>query len=161
VAFTIGFASPTAPQAFALTVGVNGTYPYADGYAQLSRQPRAAYGLGARIGIPIPAGNQLWNAYAVYARLDRPLRRRQRLVLNPGVFYHTAHAHGWATRPSFVALVQGVGLLLEGNSVSLAPGLSVIAGRGQQPNYSRPFSTVFAMASVTVTVHRRRAVPRS
>lgn len=151
----IGLASPTSPNAFALAVGLNGTYPYADGYIQLSRRPRAAYGLGARIGIPI----ERWNEYGVYGRLDRPLRGRQRLLLNPGVFYHTDHSGYYLSTPSFLALVQGVGLLLDGNSVRFAPGLSVIVARGRQPNYPEPFYTAFAMASATLSFQRHRAVP--
>jgi hypothetical protein len=158
VSFARGFAPASGGRAYALALGLSGIYPYVDGYVQLSRSPRKPYGLGARIGIPVSG----WNEYTVYARLDRPVAARQRVILNSAVFYHTGNSPNGDNPGSFLAWVQGIGLLLEGEEVSFIPAVSLVVGGGERRSSSEQigsFGTVFAIASATVTFHRRRATP--
>jgi hypothetical protein len=143
-------AVPERGAAYALTAGLSGVYPYVDGYVQLGRGSRMPFGLGARVGVPVDS----WNEYAVYGRVDRRLGARRRLLLNSAVFVHTGHSPNGANPGSFVAFVQGVGVLFEGTAASCAPGLAVIAGGGRRNGSS--FTSVFLMASATVTLHRGR-----
>jgi len=140
---------------FTVGAGVSGLlYPYVEGYVQL-RSGARPYGVGARLGLPATG----WTEHQLYGRYDVRLGKGRRLLLNPGLFYHVGNSPNGENPGHFVALVQGVGLLLEGERTSVVPALSVAAGRGKRESYSQeigPFNSVFAVASVNVTFHRRR-----
>jgi hypothetical protein len=152
-AFAIGQSGRTP---FTLGAGVSGVqYPYLEGYVQLGRGARP-YGVGARLGVPVTS----WVQHQVYGRYDVRLGDGRRLLLNPGLFYHGGNSPNGENPGHFLALVQGVGVLFEGERISVAPALSVVAGRGKRESYgqeSGPFTSIFAAASVSVSWHRRRA----
>ncbi|HEX5725278.1 MAG TPA: hypothetical protein VFX98_07415 [Longimicrobiaceae bacterium] len=141
-----------------LGVGLNGAFPYAEAYAQLNRPEQNPYGLGARLGVPVPGWN--WTEHLLYARYDHRLASGKLLLLNPTLFYHTGNSPNGTNPGSFLAFVQGIGVLSEGRNTSVVPALSVGFGRGERRRDSEvigPFYTVFAVASVSVTFHRSRA----
>ena len=152
---TYGWSGPERRLPFALGVGSSGVYPYAEGYLQLARG-RRPFGLGARVGLPLDG----WFQHQAYARLDVPLAPRARLLLNPALFLHDgASPNGW-NRGTFVAFVQGAGVLLEGERVSLTPAVALVLGsarRDRSGTRTGPEATAFATASLGITFHRRRA----
>jgi len=152
VAFAFGQTERTP---FTWGAGVNGlVHPYVEGYVQAGRGERP-YGVGARLGVPLTG----WAEHQLYGRYDVPLGNGQRLLLNPGLFYHGGHSPNGENPGHFVAVIQGVGLLLEGERTSVVPTLSIVAGRGNRESYGQeigPFTSIFATASVNVSWHRRR-----
>jgi hypothetical protein len=143
--------------AFALGVGLSGVFPYVDGYAQLGagRQP---FGIGARLGLPATS----WREHQVYGRYDVRLSESARLLLNPAVFLHEGRSPNGASPGSFLAFVQGVGLLLEGERASFTPAVALVAGRAKRNSYGQqygPVRSVFGAASIGVTFHRARSAP--
>jgi hypothetical protein len=145
-----------AAGAFALGVGLNGTHPYVDGYLQLAagRQP---FGVGMRVGPPVTT----WREHQLYGRYDVRLDGTTRLLLNPAAFLHEGRSPNGENRGSFVGFVQGVGLLLEGSSVSWTPAVALVAGRAQRTSYGRqygPVRSVFGAASLGVTFHQVRTM---
>jgi hypothetical protein len=143
--------------AFALGVGLGGLFPYLDGYIQLGggRQP---FGIGARLGPPLTS----WREHQLYGRYDLRLSQSARLLLNPAVFLHEGNSPNGASRGSFLAFVQGVGVLLEGERVSWTPAVALVAGRAERNSYGQeygPVRSVFGVASLGVTFHRPRATP--
>jgi len=156
--FTYGVAAGLAGRPVALGLGVNGTHPYVDGYVQLGNGARP-YGLGARVGLPITG----WLEHQLYGRYDVRVGETTRLLLNPALFVHHGRAPNGESPGSFVAFVQGAGLLFEGDGVSFTPGVAVVAGRAERTSYGRrvgPVPSVFGTASLGVTLHRRRSVGR-
>jgi hypothetical protein len=142
---------------FTIGAGASGLlYPYVEGYVQLGRGERP-YGVGARLGVPVIG----WVEHQVYGRYDVRLGNGRRLLLNPGLFYHGGNTPNGENPGHFVALVQGVGLLLEGERASVVPAFSIVAGRGERESFGReddgPFTSIFAAASVNISLHRRRA----
>jgi hypothetical protein len=140
---------------FTVGGGVSGLlYPYVEGYVQIGRGANP-YGVGTRLGLPVTG----WTEHQLYGRYDVRLGNGQRLLLNPALFYHAGNTPNGDNPGHFVALVQGVGLLLEGERTSVVPALSVVAGRGEREGDGReisPFTSVFAAASISITWHRRR-----
>ena len=138
--------------------GVNGTYPYIEGYLQLSRAENP-FGVGARVGIPAES----WNEHEIYLRQDIRLGGSARLLINPEVFIHHGRAPNGASPGSFVGFVQGLGILLDGERVSYVPAVSIVVGRAERNSYGQKFGperSVFGTASVSVTVHRRKSRKR-
>jgi hypothetical protein len=81
------------------------------------------------------------------------------VLLNPGVFLHERRAPNGASPGRFLGFVQGVGLQLEVARASWTPALAVVAGRAQRTSHGRqygPATSVFATASLGMTVHGRR-----
>jgi len=151
---TYGFAPDGGGRPIAIGVGTNGTFPYLDAYVQLGAG-RRPFGMGARIGLPATS----WSEHQLYARYDVPLGGTTRLLLNPAVFLHEGRAPNGESPGSFIGFVQGVGLLLEGERMSLTPALALVAGRAQRNSYGQPYGpvgSVFGTASLGVTFHRRR-----
>jgi hypothetical protein len=138
---------------FAVGAGVNGVlYPYLEGYIQLSQASRP-FGIGGRFGPPLSG----WTEHQVYARYDIPLGPGRYVLLNPAIFYHTGNSPNGAQPGHFLAYVQGVGLLLEGSSVSITPAVALVLGRGKRESFSpETFSTAFGAVSVSITFHRKR-----
>jgi hypothetical protein len=138
----------------ALGVGLNGLYPYVDAYLQLGagRQP---FGVGARVGPPLTS----WREHQLYARYDVRLGGATRLLLNPALFLHEGRAPNGASPGTFLAFVQGVGLLFEGERVSWTPAIALVAGRAQRNGYGQQYGpewSVFGTASLGTTFHQRR-----
>jgi hypothetical protein len=131
---------------FAIGVGITGIYPYVDGYLQLD-DDRTPAGVGMRVAF-IPR----WVQSQVHGRFDIPLTDHTRLLLNPGVFLQTGTSPNHKNPGTFLAFVQGIGLLMDGEHISLTPAIAIVAASGQHEGESG--SKVFGMASVAVTVHR-------
>lgn len=156
--FTYGVPAGLAGRPIALGIGINGTLPYADGYLQLGRGARP-YGVGARVGLPVTG----FLEHQLYGRYDVRIAPSTRLLLNPALFVHHGRSPNGAIVGSFVAFVQGVGLLLERERVSFTPGVALVAGRAERTSYGRrfgPVTSVFGTASLGMTFHRRRSVVR-
>jgi hypothetical protein len=158
VGLTYGWPRNGGAGAFALGVGLSGTHPYVDGYLQLGagRQP---FGLGMRVGPPLTS----WREHQLYARYDVRLGGTTRLLLNPALFLHEGRSPNGENPGTFLAFVQGVGLLLEGERVSWTPAVALVAGRAQRTSYGQqygPVASVFGTASLGLTFHRWRAPER-
>jgi hypothetical protein len=152
VTFTYGRRkSSEAP--YALGVGLNGTFPFAEGYLQLRDSDRFPFGVGARAGIPLGPGWQ----NAVYARLDIPLSSNAKLLWNPAVFQNSTSSPNGANHGWFVGLVQGVGLELGTGSITFTPSAALVWGRAEyeNPNQHGPETRLFGMGAMSVTFGRR------
>ena len=152
---TYGWPGREGRTPLALGAGMSGVYPYVEGYAQLGEGARP-FGLGARIGVPLTG----WTQHQAYARLDLPLAARTRLLLNPALLVHHGASPNGRSRGTFVAFVQGAGVLLEGERVSLTPAVALVLGSARRDRWgerSGPEATAFATASLGLTFHRRRA----
>ena len=98
----------------------------------------------------------------MYARYDIPVNKESRVLLNPGVFIHDGASPNGANTGSFLGIVQGVGLQIEGDYASWTPAVAVVSGRAQHGGYGReygPASSVFVTASLGMTFHERRVKP--
>jgi hypothetical protein len=96
----------------------------------------------------------------LYGRYDLLLRPGQRLLLSPGVVLHAGNSPNGENPGYVLGLTQGVGLELEGQTVSLIPSASVVVARGERSSYGASqgsFVTAFGTASVAISLHRRRA----
>jgi len=91
---------------FTIGAGLNGTFPYVEGYAQLGRGT-IPFGIGARAGIPIG-----WAMHELYGRVDIPLSQSARVLWNPGVVYLVGNSPNGENPGSLTALTQGVGVQL-------------------------------------------------
>jgi hypothetical protein len=152
--FAYGWSAASRQRGFELGAGVNGVYPYVDGYVQLSGG-RTPFGLGAQVGLPVTS----WREHQIYARYDIPLGERRRLLLNPAGFLHEGESPNGENPGTFRGFVQGVGLLLDGQRVSWTPAVTVVAGRAERRSYAQQFgpeSSVLFVGSLGVTFHRRR-----
>jgi hypothetical protein len=154
-AYAYGWAGD---QPFTLGAGVNGFFPYVEGYAQLSGDSARAFGVGGRLGIPATG----WSNHQLYGRLDLPLAGGRRVLWNPGVFLHAGRSPNGLSRGHFVAMVQAVGLEHRGPRRTIVPALALVVGRGRRDRDREDegsFTTVFGAATVSVTFHRRRTAP--
>jgi hypothetical protein len=82
------------------------------------------------------------------------------VLLNPGVLIHEGKSPNGQNSGSFLGVVQGVGLQIEGDHVSWRPSVAVVAGQSRRNRYGSrdgPESTVFATASLGMAFHRRRS----
>jgi hypothetical protein len=153
VAYTHGFAGADRRVPFELGLGVSGSYPYTQGYAQFG-QPRFPWGVGLRLGIPTN-----WHEHQLFARFDVLLSNRTRVLLSPMLFYHTGNSPNGQNPGSFLGFVQGVGFELRGERVSFIPAVSLVAGRTERESYGQKVAsskTMFGTASVSLSFHRRR-----
>lgn len=153
VGVTYGWRPRGGARAASVGAGVSGAYPYVDGYVQLAAG-RRPFGVGARLGPPATS----WREHQVYARQDVPLGRATRLLLNPGVFLHEGRAPNGENPGRFLGFVQGIGVLFDGERASWTPAVALVAGRAERTSFGRregPTTSVFATASLGVTLHRR------
>lgn len=151
---TYGWRLARGPHAVALGAGISGESPYVDGYAQLT-DGRRPFGVGARVGLPVTS----WRDHQLYARYDAPIGQSTRVLVNPGVFLHQGRAPNGASPGRFLAFVQGVGIQFEGDHVSWTPAVALVAGTAQHNSYGArygPVRSVFATASLGMTLHRKR-----
>ena len=152
--FALAFGSAGALP-LALGFGLNGTNPYLDGYLQLSTSRKLPFGVGARLGLPFES----WTEHQVYGRLDVPLGRGMRLLWNPGVFYHTGTSPNGQNPGSFLGLVQGVGMEMGDDGMTITPGLTLVLGRAERNSYGDqigPEQRPFLSTSVAIAFKRKR-----
>lgn len=148
---TYGWPHREGAAAVSVGFGLSGVYPYVDVYTQL-RGGRQPFGIGARVGVPLAT----WREHQFYGRYDVHLGRSSRLLLNPAVFIHEGTSPNRANRGSFLAFVQGIGVLFEGERVSWTPAIALVAGRARRTRYGQedgPVGSVFGAASIGVTFH--------
>jgi hypothetical protein len=154
--FTYGQRKSGEPP-YAFGLGLNGTFPFAEGYLQLRSVERFPFGVGGRVGIPLGPGweNQL------YGRLDVPITSDVRLLWNPAVVHNSTSSPNGSNHGSFIGLVQGVGLELGTGSVTVTPSLALVWGRAEyrNPELHGPESRLFGTAALSVTAGRK--VPRA
>jgi hypothetical protein len=148
VGVTYGSRHGDETRPFAIGFGISGIYPYADGYLQLDTGPTPS-GVGVRVAY-LPR----WVQSQLYGRFDLPVSDGTRLLLNPAIFVQTGTSPNHRNPGTFLAVVQGIGLLVESEYVSFTPGVAVIAATGSHEGESG--ARVFGTASLAVTVHRRR-----
>ena len=117
-----------------------------------------AFGVGAKLGVPLVG----WSNHQVYARYDIPLRDGSRLLWNPGLFAHFGNSPNGENPGHFLAMVQAVGLEHRGERRTMVPAVALVVGQGRRESYDTsegPFTTVFGVATLSVTFHRRRSAP--
>ena len=108
---------------------VSGVSPYVDGYVQLGRRP-AAIRLGARLGLPALG----WHDHQVYARYDIPVTRSRACSSTSGCVLTRGTPRTDASTGSFLGVVQGVGLQIEGTS-SMDAAWRVVAAAHDATSY--------------------------
>ncbi|HEY0995585.1 MAG TPA: hypothetical protein VGD77_06315 [Gemmatimonadaceae bacterium] len=134
---------------FALGVGINGLFPFAEGYAQVGRG-RVPWGIGGRLGLPTGG----WYQHQLFARADVPLGSERRLLWNPGVFLQTGHSPNRASTGHFFGVVQAVGVELPLRGFVLLPSGALAWGRAERRSYGErigPESAVFGTVGVAIT----------
>lgn len=158
----LGFAfgeRPRGAMPYAVSLGLSGTFPYADAYVQLRDAASFPAGVGVRVAPPI----QGWYEGQVYGRMDIPLSNRTRLLWNPGVFYHGGHSPNHQSTGSFRAVVQSIGLQFDVGHVSITPSSSIVFGRATRTSYGQvyqPETRAFVTAAIGVTRRRQAASGR-
>lgn len=146
---------PSRGVSYTLGFGLSGVYPFVDGYVQLGSARRLPFGVGARVG-----ASSGWMQRQVYGRADIPLGPRQRLLLNPGLFYHSGRSPNGENPGSFLGLVQAVGIEFDMGTLSVRPGAAVVWGRAERTSYGLrygPTTRAFGTASLGVSLHRSRS----
>lgn len=144
---------------YSIGVGVNGfLFPYVDVYSQIGGDTARAFGVGARLGVPVTG----WGNHQVYARVDVPMENGARLLWNPALFAHFGNSPNGENPGHFFALVNGLGLEQPGARATWVPAVALVVGRGERESYGNrhTFTTVFGTASLSVTLHRRRSAPQ-
>jgi hypothetical protein len=155
VALTWSVIEPGSPPA-AIGIGINGTYPFVDVYAQAGRDDRP-YGFGGRAGT-----TGTWHELRLYGRYDIPTGETGRLLWNPAFFLLTGNSPNGANPGRFAAIVQSVGIEARGERFSAVPGASIVLGRGVRTSYGQrvgPFTAFFATFSIRLTFHRQPREP--
>lgn len=150
--FAYGHAGASRP--FTLGVGLNGVYPYLEGYVQLSRSERYPAGVGARVGIPMLS----WHQHQLYARVDVPVARDVTVLWNPGIVYHTGNSPNGENPGRFLGLVQAVGVQAGSGPIRLVPSAGVVWGRASRESYGEaigPESRFFGFGAVSLQFSRR------
>lgn len=138
---------------YAVGFGLNGTFPFAEGYLQLRDSDRLPLGVGARLGIPLGPGWQ----NSLYGRLDVPVTSNAKLLWNPAVFHNSTSSPNGANHGWFVGLVQGVGLELGTGSITVTPSVALVWGRAEyeNPEQHGPETRLFGMGALSVTMGRK------
>jgi hypothetical protein len=152
VAFGRVPSTPDRGTPFTLGIGLNGFFPYAEGYVQLSRSAAAPYGVGARVSV---FGN--WRQQQIYARVNKPLRPDVTMLWNPGVLVHQGRSPNGENPGSILALVNGLGLELGSGSTALTPSIAVVLSHSQHDNWngqSTPETRLFATAAIGLAFRR-------
>jgi len=151
----VGFAyglGDSSDVPFTLGAGVNGTFPYLEGYAQLS-QGKFPFGIGARAGIPLG-----WAMHELYGRLDIPLSPSARLLWNPGIVYLSGNSPNGENPGSFSAIAQGVGIQFGAGGFTFTPSAALVLGRGEHTSSGEQFGpTSRAFGTVAISIGFRNA----
>ena len=151
---TYGWPNREGSAALAISLGLSGVHPYIDLYTQVGRGQQP-FGVGARLGVPLTT----WREHQLYGRYDVPLGGSTRLLLNPAVFIHEGASPNRANRGSFLAFVQGIGVMFEGERVSCTPAIALVSGRARRTlsgGESLSVGSMFGAASIGVTFHGAR-----
>ena len=144
IAYGVG-ASADVP--FTIGAGLNGTFPYLEGYAQLG-QGKIPFGIGARAGIPTG-----WAMHELYGRVDIPLSASARVLWNPGVVYLTGNSPNGENPGSLTAITQGVGVQFGAGSFTFTPSTALVWARAEHTSYGEqvgPSSHVFGTAAISI-----------
>lgn len=136
---------------FSFGLGVNGTFPYIEGYLQFSQSSTNPYGVGARLGITGP-----WSEHALYLRVDRRLAPDLSLLYNPGYFIHSGNSPNGENPGTFSAMTHGVGLQFGTGKVLLIPSVTIVHGSTRRSSYGRETkgSTTFPTFSAGVMLRQ-------
>jgi hypothetical protein len=134
--------------------GMAGFSGYTEVYRQMGAAPGRPWGLGVRLGVPWAD----WTEHRLHARFERPAGDRS-LVLNPTLYVFTGNSPNGQNPGTFVAFVQGLGLVDRRARTTVVPALAAGFGRGWRRSYGSeigPFHAFFATASISILVHRER-----
>ena len=132
---------------FSIGAGLNGTFPYLEGYAQLGRG-KTPFGIGARAGIPLG-----WAMHELYGRLDLPLSPSARLLWNPGVVYLTGNSPNGENPGSFSAITQGIGIQFGAGGFTFTPSAALVWGRAEHTSSGEQFgpsSRAFGTVAISI-----------
>jgi hypothetical protein len=135
--------------------GFAGVFPYARAYFQLGRGS-LPWGAGLELGMPL---DNSWHEHRLFGRMDVPLKQNTRLLLNSSLFLHAGNSPNGQNPGSFVAFVPAAGVQLRGRRTEAIPSVALVVGRGTRESYGtqlEPFNAVFAIVSMSLTVHRAR-----
>ena len=140
---------------YSVGVGLSGVYAFAEAYVQLGSSRGRPVGVGARVGNPFVS----WRQHQVYGRVDVPLAPGRRLLLNPGLFYHSGRSPNGENPGSFLGLVQGVGIEFDYGAMSIRPAAAIVWGRAERTSFGQrygPTTRAFGTASLGVSLHGAR-----
>ena len=129
----------TSRRPFSVGGGLNGVFPYAEGYLQLDTSSHRPFGVGARVAAPLGGST----GYQLYGRLDIPLNANSRILWNPGIIY--TGNHGGSTNDHFLGLVQAVGLEKGAGPRVFTSSVSLVWGRS-----ARNTNSIFVSKSSTL-----------
>ncbi len=138
---------------FTIGGGLNGFYPYVEGYLQVDTTRARPFGIGVRAGIPISG----WMQHQLYARVDLVRTSSVRLLWNPGVVYHTGHSPNGSNAGTFLGLTQAFGAAIGAGSAVFTPSVSMVWGRTERRGFTSEAGTssrLFGTASVSVTFRK-------
>lgn len=127
--------------------------PQVEVYGQLYDGKKVDVGVGARAGIPVFG----WAAHQAFLRSDYQLRRNIKLLVDPGVYYHTGKSPNGETKGSLLFFTQSVGLAFTTRRVTFTPSLSLVTGSGDIKRWasgSEHHRDTFAAVSISVSFHR-------
>ncbi len=144
----------TSRRPYTVGAGLNGTFPYVEGYLQLDTSRTRPFGVGVRGGLPVGG----WMEHQVYARYDVKMTSGVRLLWNPGVLYHTGHSPNGENPGTFVGVVQGFGAAVGSGARVITPSVAVVWGRTARRSGATqigPVSQVFGSAGLSVGFRRR------
>lgn len=132
---------------FTIGAGLNGTFPYLEGYAQLG-QGKIPFGIGARAGIPLD-----WAMHELYGRVDIPVSQWARLLWNPGFVYLTGNSPNGENPGSLTAITQGVGVQFGAGNFTFTPSAALVWAHAEHTSYGErvgPSSHVFGTAAISI-----------
>lgn len=139
--------------AYAVGGGLNGVFPYLEGYLQLGRGHRPV-GLGARLGIPITG---TWALHQLHGRLDLPLGGSTRVLLNPGLSYLSGASPNGENPGSMLALSQSIGLAIAAGRRTIVPSVTGVVARSSRTSYGGKIgseTTAFLSFAVGIALTR-------
>lgn len=157
LAYALGSVPATGARGLPFTVGLglNGMYPYLEAYIQLARAPRTPFGLGVRSGV---MGD--WVQHQLYMRFEKRVKGDQKLLWNPGLFWHGGNSPNGENPGRMLAFVNGFGLELDATSpVAVIPSASIVLSRASRESYMERFAQTSLFATVGVSMTWRRAGP--
>jgi|GEM_PF-2870148 hypothetical protein len=91
----IGFRYGFKP--FSIGLILSGSVPQVDLYWQLHEGEKADFGIGCSLGLP-----KGWSSHQIYLLFDRRITGHLKLLVNPGLFYHTGQSPNKANKGSLL-----------------------------------------------------------
>ncbi len=128
-----------------VAIGANSNQPFAEAFGNLSGGGGSPWGLGARIGVT----RDNWHEDRLFARYDRVLNDRTRLLLSPALLRHSGESPNGRLRGHFVAASQSVGLSRGFPSHYWVLGVTVVVGRGRRTGFGS-FNSAFVVGSLGI-----------